>query len=910
MAVKNLYPNLPGHLVEFKDGGLQVSTNSDIQGYDKSLLILGTALDGPINEPVRVDPITVSQLFGSEVNDKGYPNGATLTKCAKQAFKNGFSDVRCMRVTGTQASVDVIKSENQETETVDAEPIQITIPGTTHPVTFKFGCLPIAEPKNPGTPKLKMTLVTGGIRQAISLGGSGGTASVTYGDYDGELTIDAGKLSKHPEVEVEYDYKEISDADGVINDADTSAAFKALPDYHVPDIQGGVLVIDKQKDNPIKRIRTEDAVNGTGAFGTDPVPIFDATDGHVITYGLDATTAGTCNDAAITSLFYMTPYNSGSPADNSHKLPITKEGVPVVVYLLQDDGTGTITETELVFGTDYTIVNGNQVSLTNTTSYGQGDKIRVEYYSYQQKHTQQTITDPNAGIQAKEDAPDVVKISPIPVLSSVVVKDADGNEVPKDATSYNAGYIIETDEVNDELHIIFPAGNYQMGKTMTITYEMENVISENQSFTIVAKFGGKAYNGASVNITEETRDGVVGRRYTFTKPQEKCFGIGDKPFYFTSFDCATVGELKIALQRYALNNVFDIVADDEDLTLDDFPIGIAILDGGTDGLKPTANEMFEALSGQRNAEGYLTKRGAYQILENYHCDYIYVAGVYADTRQTVNKFSDFQHELAMLCAVLTYRTKMTHGFMDVKPNTNTTLVGIQKYVDKLTAMPNLHYMRDSEGNDIVDSDGNKMDIGWYTSLVVGPDPVMVSDKLGTYYGSPAIAYAALCASIKPQSAPTNKALPGVKGMKYRLSNKQMDALVGNRMVCFRLKDEGLSTATSVPYCVDGVTAGAPLCDYTRMSTVKVVTDVVDQIREVADPFIGEPNTVEQRNALAALISKRLTYIMESGEIQHYEFQINATLEQVLIGECTIALTLVPAMELRKITTVVSLRAAA
>ena len=79
MAVKNLYPNLPGHLVEFKDGGLQVSTNDNLQGYSKSLLILGTALDGPINEPVKVDPTTVTQLYGSEVNDKGYPNGATLT---------------------------------------------------------------------------------------------------------------------------------------------------------------------------------------------------------------------------------------------------------------------------------------------------------------------------------------------------------------------------------------------------------------------------------------------------------------------------------------------------------------------------------------------------------------------------------------------------------------------------------------------------------------------------------------------------------------------------------------------------------------------------------------------------------------------------------------------------------------
>ena len=85
MAITNLYPNLPGHLVEFKDGGLQLTTGNDANG-GKSLLILGTAFDGPVNEPVKVDETTVSQLFGPDVDANGFPNGATLTKHIKQAF--------------------------------------------------------------------------------------------------------------------------------------------------------------------------------------------------------------------------------------------------------------------------------------------------------------------------------------------------------------------------------------------------------------------------------------------------------------------------------------------------------------------------------------------------------------------------------------------------------------------------------------------------------------------------------------------------------------------------------------------------------------------------------------------------------------------------------------------------------
>jgi hypothetical protein len=202
-----------------------------------------------------------------------------------------------------------------------------------------------------------------------------------------------------------------------------------------------------------------------------------------------------------------------------------------------------------------------------------------------------------------------------------------------------------------------------------------------------------------------------------------------------------------------------------------------------------------------------------------------------------------------------------------------------------------------------------MDIGWYTSCVVGPEPVMTSDTLGTYYGSPAIAYAALNSVLEPQSSPMNKALRNVNGMKFKFSNKQMDMLLGSRFVCFKLKNEGLTTASSTPYVVDGCTAGAPNCDYARISTVKVLQDVVDQIREVADPFIGEKNTLAQRNALSALISKRLAKLVELGEIQSYEFEISATIQQQLLGEARIALTIIPAMELRRITTVVALRAA-
>ena len=805
MAVTNLYSNLPGHLVEFKDGGLQLTTEQSDSVNSKSLLILGTAFDGPVNEPVKIDATTVSQLFGPEINESGYSNGATLTKYAKQAFKNGFNDVRCMRVTGSQAYVDIAKV----TDTVDHIEYETTngeIEGC-NAFTFPLG-------KKPLVGNITIKTMSG---DPVS--------GVTYNREEGTLSFIKNAISKNASVQVTYQYKDISAIhnQNAVN-AGNGSAFTPITLVAV-DSSNPIFVTDK---------------NPSGGYITDSAGTIPITDGVVVKF-------------------------SGST-------------VPDTDYTVAVDASGQAT---------VTILNGNSAGITES------DTVDIEYYTYELKSVS------NQTVSSSGDTDQIISLPHEP-------KDGQIDLVINGTTIDSSKYSVSGSTVT------LIAGNFNVKDKFDIGYNFVAQEEITENVRIISIYGGSVYKQASIKIEHYTTDdGAEECKFIFTKPESKLYSTADVPFVITSVDCPTVGQLKSVLNNYALNNVFDIITDDEDMITSNFPIFESkLINGGEDGVVVTNNQMFEALSGKRNAAGYLIEQGAYQILENYHVDYIYPAGVYADAKQTVNKNSSFHHELALLCAVLTYRTKMTHGFIDVKPNSNTTLIGIQKYVDKLLTYDNDHYMKDSDGNEIVDTEGNKMDIGWYTSIVVGPEPVMVSDTLGTWYGSPAIAYAALNATLKPESSPTNKALPGVKGMKYKFSNKQMNELVGNRMVVFKLKNEGTTTASSTPYVVDGCTAGNANCDYRRIATVKVVTDVVDQIREVSDPFLGEPNTVEQRNALSALISKRLTYLLNQGEIQYYAFEINATVQQVLLGECTISLTIVVPQELKKITTVVALRATA
>jgi hypothetical protein len=80
------------------------------------LLIIGTAVDGPINRPIRItDAQQAEKIFGPANYSKGYkdpitstesgnPNGATIPKAIGQAIAAGCSDIYVCRAAGSYAA--------------------------------------------------------------------------------------------------------------------------------------------------------------------------------------------------------------------------------------------------------------------------------------------------------------------------------------------------------------------------------------------------------------------------------------------------------------------------------------------------------------------------------------------------------------------------------------------------------------------------------------------------------------------------------------------------------------------------------------------------------------------------------------------------------------------------------------
>jgi phage tail sheath protein FI len=154
--------------------------------------------------------------------------------------------------------------------------------------------------------------------------------------------------------------------------------------------------------------------------------------------------------------------------------------------------------------------------------------------------------------------------------------------------------------------------------------------------------------------------------------------------------------------------------------------------------------------------------------------------------------------------------------------------------------------------------------------------------------------------LPPQSATTNKVLAGAVGLEYNLSPAQLDDLCGKNVVTFRSK-AGRIVIT------DGVTSAGHTSDFTRLSTVRIVNEAVQAIRTVADPFIGEPNDLPQQNALNTAIKSALDAMVKAGALRAFKFNLSSTLQDYIDGKMSVEVTLVPAFELRKITTTVALK---
>lgn len=471
---------------------------------------------------------------------------------------------------------------------------------------------------------------------------------------------------------------------------------------------------------------------------------------------------------------------------------------------------------------------------------------------------------------------------------------ADGVELAK--TAY------QVDEVTKKVTLL--QGKVKRGALLKASY----IHATSETQTVVVKlesaYGGSIYNQAKVSIEpilNSAGDNEIGKNFVITKPDAKKAQATDAPLRYSSIDYPTIGLLVQAINADSANNIVraSTQKQHENLLTQDLSEAVSF-SGGEDGVNVSKQEIFDVLDGKRGENGDLETPGVYHLLENYTVDFIVPLGVYADD-VLPGMYDNFASQLALACAVISYRGTTTYGMIATSSPDEAGLAAVRDHVAALLKHKNDYFMRDRAGNILRDGEGKNIDLGQFISVVAGPDVVINGSRLGTYADNSVAGYAGFISQLAPQSGPTNKIVGYAGGLRYTYSNAQLDKLTAARYVTLAYKNNGTGVAV-----VDGPTAAQPASDYRRISTSRVAKEVQSQIREVCDPFIGEPNEVPQRNAMSSAISKRLEKMTEAGVIAGHDFVIVSTPQMRLMGEAQVELTIVAPQELRAVTLVMAL----
>lgn len=835
------YANLPGHLTQFKDGGLQLVQEAN-PPKTESVLILGTALDGPVMEPVKVDASTMEAVFGKGADDKGIPNGSTLTVAFEEAYNAGCRDIRLMRVSGKEASAKVVGSPITRTEEKIHE-----------------GILGYAQ----GNDEAQSAVVLSSKAKAVVKVEADGVTLLESRDYIvGEKEVDDKYIDK--KTEILYDFAEVHKIEFT-----SVAGVDKVVEVLAESIWGHVSEPGRivwEKDIPFGEQESFE-------------PFAEA--------GIDKGIKGEIDAAKA--------YIAG-----------TKEGVATIMSGCAIVGDIVVYKAKM---TQISITSGacNAGALLKVTYTTKEGTTKVETTS---RYTPVFIAN-GTPLEFKLEQERIPSVG----ATLVYIDGVEYNEndtLVEDSSKKVFQVVKETGQLLDQsiykAKIVLNAGKHaKRGAKVETRFAYIESVTVTPEFRLETAFGGEVYNQTQYLVDKVAHtSGVVETVVSIIKPRAKRAQANEEALKYSSFDCPTLGLLVRAINNDANNNGFvkafvnDKMADIDTDLLEAQPAAINF-EHGDNGINVSKQDLFTKLSGKKDADGYLLETGAYQLLENYTVDYIVPAGVYSDDK-LLGKFDNFAYELALFCAVVSHLNHATIGVIATSSPTEPTLKAVEAHVEKLMAEPNVYYMRDTKGEIIRDTDNNAIDLGKYINVLAGGDMVLYNQRIGQYTANSAAAFAGFLSQLAVNSAPTNKVLNFVQGLRIKYSNSQLDKLTGNRYITLKYKGDGNTVAI-----VDSMTASAPGSDYERTATMRAVRELANEIREVADPFLGEPNTPEQRNALSSLIDKRLEQHKDAGTMRDYSFQLKATAYDELVGQATIELTVVPAQELRKITTIISLK---
>lgn len=182
--------------------------------------------------------------------------------------------------------------------------------------------------------------------------------------------------------------------------------------------------------------------------------------------------------------------------------------------------------------------------------------------------------------------------------------------------------------------------------------------------------------------------------------------------------------------------------------------------------------------------------------------------------------------------------------------------------------------------------------GLYVSVVATEIvPLRYNQFTNWGFSNGACAYAAAISKMDSWSAPTAKTIFNVERVRYNPTRTQQLSLIDKGVVPVALSfNRNASWVDAQTFARDG-------SDYKRLTTLRIVYDAVQMVRQISQKFVGEPASTATRNALDTAITSGLRGMQQLGALLSSDKTITYL---GLENKAIIDLVLQPAFELRNI----------
>lgn len=264
-------------------------------------------------------------------------------------------------------------------------------------------------------------------------------------------------------------------------------------------------------------------------------------------------------------------------------------------------------------------------------------------------------------------------------------------------------------------------------------------------------------------------------------------------------------------------------------------------------------------------------------------------GFYADNDDGA---ASWALKIATKCAEITNNSHPCFAILGVKPYQGASGADggmTPANVNNHTQLPNL----------IARDDVLMGAVGIYVSIVAAEvTPLGYNRNYDFGFSNGACMYAGHISQLDSWSAPTGKPVFNTEKLRYNPTRTQQLAMVADGVVSIALNFDRRAT------WIDAQTFGKLTSDYVRLTTLRIVFDAVQMVRQVAQQFIGEATNVQSRNALETAVTAGLRGMQQVGAVLASDFTVTYIPAE---NKAIIDLVLNPAFELRNLEVRVSVQ---